>query len=89
MATHLDVDGVSELVSETTQLVGTVDGLIVIRRERVWSDGTRLGGELRCRRNLQLGQNTRMGTRLPKFPSNSPSRSATMGRERSGLQPWT
>jgi hypothetical protein len=40
-------EAVSDLVSETTRLLGTIDGLIVIRRERVWSDGTRLGGELR------------------------------------------
>ena len=34
-----------EPVSETTEIVGIVDGLLVIRREAVYDDGARLGGD--------------------------------------------
>ena len=39
---------VSTLVSEHTEVVGGVDGLVVVKRESVWSDGARLGGDFMC-----------------------------------------
>lgn len=42
------LDGVSDPVHEVTQVVGLVDGLVLIKRERVWSDGARLGGDFVC-----------------------------------------
>lgn len=39
---------VSELVREETKVVGLVDGLLVIRREQVWRDGARIGGDFVC-----------------------------------------
>jgi hypothetical protein len=39
---------VSEPIREETTVVGLVDGLLVIKRERVWSDGAVLGGEFMC-----------------------------------------
>lgn len=41
-------DGMSDLITEETKLVGLVDGLLLIKRERVWSDGARLGGDFFC-----------------------------------------
>ena len=38
----------SEPIREETKIVGVVDGLLVIRRERVWSDGGVLGGDFMC-----------------------------------------
>lgn len=36
---------VSEPIREHTIVVGLVDDLLLIKRERVWSDGTRVGGD--------------------------------------------
>jgi hypothetical protein len=36
---------VSDPIKEETTVQGLVDGLLVIKRERVWADGARLGGD--------------------------------------------
>jgi len=41
-------DHMSEPISERTQIVGLSDGLLVIHRERIWSDGAKLGGDFMC-----------------------------------------
>lgn len=38
----------SDHVREETRLVGLVDGALLIKRERVWSNGARIGGDFLC-----------------------------------------
>src|SRR5690349_15314896 len=42
------IDRVSEPIRETTDVVGLVDGLLLVRRERVWANGARLAGDFMC-----------------------------------------
>jgi hypothetical protein len=42
------IDHVAEPIREVTEVVGLVDGLLVVRRECVWADGARLGGDFMC-----------------------------------------
>ena len=41
-------DTVIQPMKEGTKVVGVVDGLLLIRRERVWADGAVLGGAFMC-----------------------------------------
>lgn len=45
-------DSVSTLLSEYTKVVGVVDGLLLIQRECLWSDGAKLGGDFMCAPDL-------------------------------------
>ena len=42
------IDSVTQPMREETKVIGVVDGLLLIRRERVWADGTTLGGDFMC-----------------------------------------
>jgi hypothetical protein len=46
------IDSVTQPVKEETKVVGVVDGLLVITRQRVWADGATLGGEFMCDPNV-------------------------------------
>jgi hypothetical protein len=40
--------GVIECVRDVTEVVGLVDGLVLVHRESEWSNGGKLGGDFRC-----------------------------------------
>jgi hypothetical protein len=42
------IDHMAEPIREVTDVVGLVDGLLLVRRERVWADGGRLAGDFMC-----------------------------------------
>lgn len=39
------IDNVKKLIKEEATVIGLFDGLLLIKREEVWSDGARLGGD--------------------------------------------
>jgi hypothetical protein len=39
---------VTEPIREVTEVVGIVDGLLLVTRERVWANGARLAGDFMC-----------------------------------------